>query len=166
MARSVRGAAEADAEKEEKERNGYNGVDGGVTTSAFRLVAGATEMAPGARIARVQTAIMEVVRKQRTGAEEQAVRQAAEKVVVAVMQVERMEEARSEIAAAVRALGWAGAESAIMGVALEELQEADHWMAYDIIQDDVWMKILGAVHAILVCSAEAAALAAQPGLQS
>ena len=98
---------------------------------------------------------MEAARKQRTGSEEQAVRQAAEEVVVAAMQVERTEEARSEIAAAVRALGWGGAEQAIMEVAQEVLDEADQAMAYDDIQDSVWIKILGAVYAILVCSAEA-----------
>ena len=91
MALSGRNAAEAEAEKEETARDEQDGVE---TTSTFQSIAGEKEVEPRAPVVRVQAAITEAARKHRTGAEERAIQQAAEEVVVAAMQVECMETAR------------------------------------------------------------------------
>ena len=83
--------------------------------------------------------------------------QAARRVLVETMQVGSMEEARQHVAEAASVLDWDKAEAAIMDAAQEVLcvQGVEESMLGTMALDDVWVKVLGAVHGMLVCAAEA-----------
>ena len=71
----------------------------------------------------MQATIMRAARKMGTQAEDEAVRRAAKAVVVEAMQVGDMEADLAEIAEAVQAMGWCGAEQAVMAVVQELIGE-------------------------------------------
>ena len=101
----------ADAARKQRRKAATENMVRGSLQSAAE--AEATEaMAP------VSTAIMKAVKKLGTEAEEEAVRRAAELVVVEAMQVEgiSLEAARAQIADVMQAMGRYAAEAAIMEV--------------------------------------------------
>ena len=95
------------------------------------------EAAATGTMAPVQTTIMKAAKGLGTEAEEDAVRRAAEVVVVEAMQVEGMEAARAKIANAVQQMGWHAAEAAIMEAVQIVVQE-ERELASRVYRERTW----------------------------